>query len=51
MAAIEELSELADSMCQASTLLANEDMDENSNSLRTSTFLNIAALGEVASLH
>jgi len=51
MAAIEELSELADSTCQALTLLADEDMDENSNSRRTSTFLNVVTLGEVVSLH
>ncbi|AES87572.1 putative dynamin GTPase [Medicago truncatula] len=50
MAAIEELSELADSMRQASALLADEDIDETSNnSRRPSTFLNVVALGNVGS--
>ncbi|BAT89146.1 hypothetical protein LR48_Vigan08g014400 [Vigna angularis] len=50
MAAIEDLSELADSMRQASALLADEDVDESnssSNSRRPSTFLNVVALGNV----
>ncbi|XP_045829397.1 dynamin-2A-like [Trifolium pratense] len=47
MAAIEELSELADSMRQASALLADEDIDETSNSKRPSTFLNVVALGNM----
>ena len=52
MAAIEELSELADSMRQASALLADEDIDETSNSSRRpSTFLNVVALGNVVSFH
>ncbi|RDX68392.1 Dynamin-2B, partial [Mucuna pruriens] len=46
MAAIEDLSELADSMRQAAALLADEDVDE-SNSRRPSTFLNVVALGNV----
>lgn len=50
MAAIEELSELADSMRQASALLADEDIDETSNSSRRpSTFLKVVALGNVGS--
>ncbi|CAK8575221.1 unnamed protein product [Lathyrus sativus] len=47
MAAIEELSELADSMRQASAVLADEDIDETTNSRRPSTFLNVVALGNV----
>ncbi|GMP91294.1 hypothetical protein CsSME_00042056 [Camellia sinensis var. sinensis] len=43
---IDELAQLADSMCQASALLANKDVNENSSSLcRPSTFLNVVALG------
>ncbi|KAK2433161.1 Dynamin-2A [Trifolium repens] len=49
MAAIEELSELADSMRQASALLADEDIDETSNTRRPSTFLNVVALGNIGS--
>ncbi|KAI7999667.1 Formin-like protein 3 [Camellia lanceoleosa] len=46
MDAIDELAQLADSMRQASALLANEDVDENSSSSRRpSTFLNVIALG------
>ncbi|KAI3464298.1 hypothetical protein Pfo_020961 [Paulownia fortunei] len=49
MEAIEELSQLSDSMRQASALLADEDVDETSSSSasskRTSTFLNVVALG------
>ncbi|CAL5371963.1 unnamed protein product [Camellia sinensis] len=46
MDAIDELAQLADSMRQASALLADEDVDENSSSLhRPSTFLNVVALG------
>ncbi|XP_044475039.1 dynamin-2A-like [Mangifera indica] len=49
MEAIEELAQLAESMRQAAALLADEDVDEsqNSNSRRTSTFLNVVALGNV----
>nr|GLL32635.1 dynamin-2A-like [Ipomoea trifida] len=48
MDAIEELSELSESMRQASALLADEDVDEtssSSSSKRPSTFLNVVALG------
>ncbi|KAL0432108.1 UNVERIFIED_CONTAM: Dynamin-2B [Sesamum latifolium] len=48
MEAIEELSQLSNSMRQASALLADEDVDETSSSAtsrRTSTFLNVLALG------
>ncbi|KAL7235644.1 hypothetical protein ACSBR1_019022 [Camellia fascicularis] len=45
MDAIEELSQLSDSMRQAAALLADEDVDENSSSRRKSTFLNVVALG------
>ena len=53
MDAIEELAELSDSMRQASALLADEDVDENSSSSsrRTSTFLNVVALGNTVSFH
>lgn len=48
MEAIEELSQLSDSMRQAASLLADEDVDENSTSSgRDSTFLNVVALGNV----
>ncbi|KAF7836380.1 dynamin-2B-like [Senna tora] len=50
MEAIEELSQLADSMRQASALLADEDVEEtssSSSSRRPSTFLNVVALGNV----
>ncbi|CAI0555922.1 unnamed protein product [Linum tenue] len=49
MDAIEELSQLSDSMRQASALLADEDVDEaaSSSSRRASTFLNVVALGNV----
>ncbi|KAJ0086627.1 hypothetical protein Patl1_07139 [Pistacia atlantica] len=49
MEAIEELAQLAESMRQAAALLADEDVDESpsSNSRRTSTFLNVVALGNV----
>ncbi|KAJ3707569.1 hypothetical protein LUZ61_011274 [Rhynchospora tenuis] len=46
MDAIEDLSELSQSMLQASALLADEDVDETS-SKRSSTFLNVVALGNV----
>ncbi|KAB5512480.1 hypothetical protein DKX38_029508 [Salix brachista] len=47
MEAIEELSQLSESMKQATALLADEDVDESpsSNSRRGSTFLNVVALG------
>ncbi|KAL8144354.1 hypothetical protein V2J09_017386 [Rumex salicifolius] len=49
MEAIEDLSNLSDSMRQAAAVLADEDVDENSSSSskRTSTFLNVVALGNV----
>lgn len=47
MAAIEDLSELADSMRQAAALLADEDVDDANASRRPSTFLNVVALGNV----
>ncbi|OAY23841.1 dynamin-2A [Manihot esculenta] len=49
MEAIEELGELSESMRQAAALLADEDVDEkpSSTSRRTSTFLNVVALGNV----
>lgn len=53
MEAIEELGELSESMRQAAALLADEDVDENSNSRassrRAATFLNVVALGNVVS--
>ncbi|ERN04936.1 dynamin-2A [Amborella trichopoda] len=45
MEAMEELTQLSDSMLQAAALLADEDVDEPSR--RTSTFLNVVALGNV----
>ncbi|XP_065870561.1 dynamin-2A isoform X2 [Euphorbia lathyris] len=51
MEAIEELLQLSDSIRQASALLADEDIDEtttsSSSSKRSSTFLNVVALGNV----
>ncbi|XVF26367.1 hypothetical protein REPUB_Repub14bG0009800 [Reevesia pubescens] len=49
MEAIEELSELLESMRQAAAVLADEDVDEtsSSSSKRSSTFLNVVALGHV----
>ncbi|WJX76712.1 Dynamin-2A [Trifolium repens] len=49
MAAIEELSVLADSMGQAFALLGDEDIDETSNTRRPSTFLNVVAIGNIGS--
>ena len=49
MEAIEELSQLSGSMRQAAALLADEDVDENSSSRKSSTFLNVVALGNVVS--
>ncbi|KAK8952872.1 Dynamin-2A [Platanthera guangdongensis] len=45
----EEVIQLSESMMQASALLADEDVDEKSPSRRTSTFLNVVALGNVIS--
>ncbi|KAJ4895561.1 Dynamin-2A [Raphanus sativus] len=47
MDAIDELSQLSDSMKQAASLLADEDPDESSSSKRPATFLNVVALGNV----
>ncbi|KAK9031507.1 hypothetical protein V6N11_032882 [Hibiscus sabdariffa] len=49
MDAIEELSELSEAMRQAAAILADEDVDEtsSSSSKRSSTFLNVVALGNV----
>ncbi|XP_058007166.1 dynamin-2A isoform X2 [Hevea brasiliensis] len=50
MEAIEDLQQLSESMRQASALLADEDIDEtttSSSSKRSSTFLNVVALGNV----
>ncbi|CAL9107578.1 unnamed protein product [Musa acuminata var. zebrina] len=44
---MEELSQLSESMVQAAALLADEDVDEGSAKRRTSTFLNVVALGNV----
>lgn len=53
MDAIEELSQLSDSMRQASALLADEEVDEtaasSASSKRASTFLNVVALGNTVS--
>ncbi|KAL9241872.1 hypothetical protein vseg_015932 [Gypsophila vaccaria] len=49
MEAIEELSQLSDSMRQAAAVLADDDVDDTSapSSRRASTFLNAVALGNV----
>ncbi|KAJ7946527.1 Dynamin-like [Quillaja saponaria] len=50
MEAIEELTQLSESMLQASAVLADEDVDEtstSSSSRRSSTFLNVVGLGNV----
>ncbi|XP_031100400.1 dynamin-2B-like [Ipomoea triloba] len=49
MDAIDELSELSDSMRQAAALLADEDVDDVSSSKRPATFLNVVALGNTGS--
>ena len=51
MEAMEELIQLSQSMVQAAALLADEDVDESSpsSSKRSSTFLNVVALGNVVS--
>uniref|UniRef100_A0A803NMR2 Uncharacterized protein n=1 Tax=Cannabis sativa TaxID=3483 RepID=A0A803NMR2_CANSA len=55
MEAIEESTQLSDSMRQAVALLADEDVDENSTSSssprRDSTFLNVVALGNVIKIN
>ncbi|KAG6388897.1 hypothetical protein SASPL_150333 [Salvia splendens] len=54
MEAIEELAQLSESMRQASAMLADEDVDEtassSSSSKRSSTFLNVVALGNTVNL-
>ncbi|XP_057542851.1 dynamin-2B-like isoform X1 [Amaranthus tricolor] len=50
MEAIEELSQLSESMRQAAAVLADDDVDDtssSSSSRRNSTFLNVVALGNV----
>ncbi|KAG0449649.1 hypothetical protein HPP92_027269 [Vanilla planifolia] len=47
MEAMEELVQLSEYMLQASSLLADEDVDEKSPSCRSSTFLNVVVLGNV----
>ena len=47
MEAIDELSQLSDSMRQAAALLADEDPGESSSSRRPATSLNVVALGNV----
>ncbi|KAK6915864.1 Dynamin GTPase effector [Dillenia turbinata] len=47
MEAIEELVQLSESMLQGASLLADEDIDDNSPSRRSSTFLNVVAIGNV----
>ncbi|KAK1285430.1 Dynamin-2A [Acorus calamus] len=47
MEAMEELIQLSESMVQASALLADEDVDESSSSKRSSTFMNVVALGNM----
>ncbi|KAJ6852194.1 dynamin-2A-like [Iris pallida] len=47
MDAMDELVKLSESMMQASALLADEDVDSSSSSKRSSTFLNVVALGNV----
>lgn len=49
MEAIDELSQLSDSMRQAAALLADEDPEESSSSRRPATSLNVVALGNVVS--
>ncbi|KAJ0799893.1 putative dynamin GTPase [Helianthus annuus] len=52
MEAVEELTQLADSMRQAAALLNDEDVDENSSNStkRSSTFLNVVALGNTVNV-
>ncbi|KAM0943185.1 putative dynamin GTPase [Dioscorea sansibarensis] len=47
MDAIDELSQLSDSMIQAAAVLADDDIDDVTTSKRTATFLNVVALGNV----
>lgn len=50
MEAIEELSELSESMRQAASLLADDDPSDDSAPRRPTTFLNAVALGNVVSM-
>jgi hypothetical protein len=50
MEAIEELSELSESMRQAASLLADDDPSDEAAPRRPTTFLNAVALGNVVSI-
>jgi hypothetical protein len=50
MEAIEELSELSESMRQAASLLADDDPSDDAAPRRPTTFLNAVALGNVVSI-
>jgi dynamin GTPase len=50
MEAMEELSELSESIRQAASLLADDDPSDDSAPRRPSTFLNAVVLGNVVSL-
>lgn len=50
MEAMEELSELAESMRQAASLLADDDPSDDTAPRRPTTFLNAVALGNVVSI-
>jgi hypothetical protein len=50
MKAMEELSELSESMRQAASLLSDDDPSEESAPRRPTTFLNAVALGNVVSI-
>jgi dynamin GTPase len=50
MEAIEELTQLSESLHQASAILADEDVDDTSSSTRRpATFLDVVVLGNVVS--
>ena len=50
MEAIDDLSELSESMRQAASLLADDDPSDDSAPRRATTFLNAVALGNVVSI-
>ena len=50
MDAMEELSELSESMRQAASLLADDDPSDDAAPRRPSTFLNAVTLGNVVSI-
>jgi hypothetical protein len=50
MEAIEDLSELSESMRQAASLLADDDPSDDAAPRRPTTFLNAVALGNVVSI-